>query len=410
MSPLWRVPTPVRLNWQGRPIAVIVPVAVRSITLSLCSVPVRSAATFTPLAQLAVTVPPIDVAVCAVMSHFTSEQLPSGRPAIADDPHEPANADAAFEPEPPPLPVLEEPPDVFPAGPSLPDGAVGANSFEVFSNAQPVASVAASTRLKREIFFMFMPLQFCIGTHGSRVYSGRPRKIFRKNGKRLSRCRIKARTASASKTGRIRTMRRAIFTRPWLIITVFFALIVTTSGCRRRTAEVAEYTDPHPLPEEPLVVDAASIGKHGGRFVIAQTGNPRTFNGMMANENSSTDITTRNLFTTLVDYDNGAQKFVPMLAKSWEVAADGLTWTFDIRRGAKFSDGHPMTAEDVLFSAQVALDPVLHPAVQDQLQLDGKPFEFSAPDPYRVVLKTPKPFGTVLVSLGSLTIYPKHIS
>ncbi len=119
------------------------------------------------------------------------------------------------------------------------------------------------------------------------------------------------------------------------LLIVVLALVTVCTGCRRRAAETAEYSDPHPLPEDPMVVEAPTIGKHGGRFVFAETGNPRTFNGMMANETSSTDITTRNLFTTLVDYDNGTQQFVPMLAKSWETAADGVTWTFHLRRGAK---------------------------------------------------------------------------
>jgi peptide/nickel transport system substrate-binding protein len=77
---------------------------------------------------------------------------------------------------------------------------------------------------------------------------------------------------------------------------------------------------------------------------------------MMANESSSGDITNLT-FSSLVDYDNETQEIEQGLAKSWEVAPDGVTWTFHLRKGAKFSDGHPMTAQDVLFSFQVALDP-----------------------------------------------------
>ena len=129
----------------------------------------------------------------------------------------------------------------------------------------------------------------------------------------------------------------------------------------------------------------------------------------MANETSTTDITNHHLFTYLVHYDNAKQQVVPMIAKSWEVSPDGLAWTFHLRRGAKFSDGHPITSEDVLFSAQVALDETLHPAVQDQLKFNGKPFEFSAPDPHTVVIRTDTPFATMVISAGALSIMPKHV-
>jgi len=202
-------------------------------------------------------------------------------------------------------------------------------------------------------------------------------------------------------------MRRGVFFRAALLVLLVVG-VAMTAGCRRRAAEVSEYNDPHPLPEDPLVVDAPSLGKHGGRFVFAMTGNPRTFNAMMANETSTTDITDHNLFTYLVHYDNARQQVVPMLAKSWDVSPDKLVWTFHLRRGAKFSDGHPITSEDILFSAQVALDETLHPAVQDQLKLNGRPFEFSAPDPHTVVVRTHTPVGTMLLTAGALKIMPKH--
>src|SRR5688572_28458970 len=102
-------------------------------------------------------------------------------------------------------------------------------------------------------------------------------------------------------------MRRFIFTRPRVIVTVFFALIAMTSGCRRRAADTTSYNDPHPLPEEPYVFEAPSIGRHGGRFVIGQTVNPRTFNALMTNEQSSSDLVER-MFIGLTQYDNAAQK------------------------------------------------------------------------------------------------------
>ncbi len=164
-----------------------------------------------------------------------------------------------------------------------------------------------------------------------------------------------------------------------LLLFLLIGAVGAEMGCRRRAAEVAEYQDPHPLPAEPFVRKVQTPGRYGGRFVLGQTQNPRTFNAMMANEASSNDI--NNLtYSSLVGYDNETQEIEPGLAKTWEVAPDGLTWTFHLRKGAAFSDGHPMTAQDVLFSFQVAFDPTLHPSVQDLLKMGDKFYEVSAPD------------------------------
>ena len=185
---------------------------------------------------------------------------------------------------------------------------------------------------------------------------------------------------------------------------------IVFSGCRRTASESAGYKDTIAAPEEPLVKQLETVGQHGGRFVLGVTVNPKTFNALMANETSSYDIL-RRTNTALVRYDNQTQQFAPELARSWEVAPDGVTWTFHLRKGAAFSDGHPITADDVLFSFQIAYDEVLHPAVQDLLQVGGENFKVSAPDPYTVVINTLKPNAFLLDVLchDGLLIMPRHV-
>jgi peptide/nickel transport system substrate-binding protein len=185
-------------------------------------------------------------------------------------------------------------------------------------------------------------------------------------------------------------------------------LSVLASGCGSTGGAASSYRDQHPLPTDTMRVNAPEIGGYGGRFVIGQTVGPKVFNAMLANEQSSTDVTNL-LFTGLTDFDNGTQQDGPLLAKSWELAPDGLTWTFHLRRGAQFSDGHPISSEDVLFSFMLAYDPVVNAPVQALIKMDGKPFELSAPDSYTVVIKTPAPNALLIPFAGAVRIMPKHV-
>jgi peptide/nickel transport system substrate-binding protein len=197
------------------------------------------------------------------------------------------------------------------------------------------------------------------------------------------------------------------------VVTVGIAVLAVSisglTGCSRRGNEAAaEFVDNIPLPDEPFVEDVDELGRHGGRYILGQTNSPKTFNPMMENETSSSDIT-NNLYASLTSFNNATQESEPGLAKTWELAPDGLTWTFHLRRGAAFSDGRPLTSADVLFSFEVAYDPTLHPSVQDLLQMNGKNFEVTAPDEYTVTIRTPEP-NAMLVNLASaVRILPKHV-
>jgi peptide/nickel transport system substrate-binding protein len=194
------------------------------------------------------------------------------------------------------------------------------------------------------------------------------------------------------------------------LVLAFAAALLTQPGCGGRRAEEAAYTDTVPPPAEPLTRQVATVGRYGGRFILAEPNTPRMFNAMMATDTASTDITDR-LFGFLVDYDHGTQQYGPGLAKSWDVSADGVTWTFHLRKGAAFSDGRPITAADVLFSFEVAYDDTLHPIIQEMLEIDGQRFTLSAPDPYTVVINTGRPHAGLLDALcpGNLAIMPKHV-
>lgn len=80
-----------------------------------------------------------------------------------------------------------------------------------------------------------------------------------------------------------------------------------------------------------------------------------TFDPATAEDNASV-VASGMVFTGLVQVDEN-QKLIKQLAESYSVANDGLTWTFKLRPNLKFSDGSSLTAQDVLYSINRALDP-----------------------------------------------------
>ena len=195
------------------------------------------------------------------------------------------------------------------------------------------------------------------------------------------------------------------------LLVILLMAIAASAGCRRTATETVAYKDEMPRPEEPLIRQLPAVGRHGGRFVLSETNNPRTFNGMMATETSSTDVTDR-LFGFLVDFDNGTQQYGPGLAKSWEVAPDGVTWTFHLRRGARvFRRSPDHRSGRAVFALRSSTTRDCIRSIQDSLQVGGQNFTVTAPDAYTIVINTGKPHAGLLDALcpGNLPIIPKHV-
>jgi peptide/nickel transport system substrate-binding protein len=161
-----------------------------------------------------------------------------------------------------------------------------------------------------------------------------------------------------------------------------------------------------PLPDNPLIAPC-DPGIPGGRLVFAQPGDPKTFNPLTASETSSTDITQR-VFAGLAMVDVPTQRMYPGLAESWSVSADGKTWTFHLRKGVRWSDGVPFTADDVVFNWQVIYDPRFPNPTVDQFRMDGKNFQVTRVDDYTVQVVTPDIYAPFLRFFGDVRLLPKH--
>lgn len=145
---------------------------------------------------------------------------------------------------------------------------------------------------------------------------------------------------------------------------------------------------------------------YGGDFRDWSTADPKTFNPFVAKETSSTDV--MDLFLpTLTGYNPYTLEPEGNLAKSWEVKNNGLTIVFHLREGAKWSDGQPITADDVIFSAKVHADPDVGSNSIKSFELDGSPIVWTKIDDYTVQADFPKPFAPALIQ--GWYIVPKHV-
>src|SRR6266568_1713613 len=164
---------------------------------------------------------------------------------------------------------------------------------------------------------------------------------------------------------------------------------------------------PHPLPPSPLIAKG-DPGRHGGRFVIAATAGPKTFNPLYALDSASDSIV-RLLFGSLVNLDCTTQQPGPGLAESWSVAPDQKTWTFKLRPGVRWSDGQPLTAEDVAFTwNELMYNPQLNRITYGMFQIGGKNFVVTNVDALTVRVITPEVYAPFLEFFGSVPILPRH--
>jgi peptide/nickel transport system substrate-binding protein len=99
----------------------------------------------------------------------------------------------------------------------------------------------------------------------------------------------------------------------------------------------------------------AEAPKYGGRLVLAIRNDVSGLNPFV--RTTSTNVYVRQLvYESLLDFDKSG-KVVPALAESWTTSPDGKSYLFKLRNGVKFHDGKELSADDVKWSVDYAMDP-----------------------------------------------------
>ena len=85
---------------------------------------------------------------------------------------------------------------------------------------------------------------------------------------------------------------------------------------------------------------------------------PRSFNRYLARD-LSTEVVTQLMQASLVRVNRVTQQLEPRLAERWELLPDQVTYRLHLRPGIQFSDGHPFSSADVVFSFRAIYDPAV---------------------------------------------------
>ncbi|MYD50291.1 MAG: hypothetical protein F4W93_02240 [Dehalococcoidia bacterium] len=135
-----------------------------------------------------------------------------------------------------------------------------------------------------------------------------------------------------------------------------------------------------PVPEDVLVLNVMNeIGQYGGMWRITQTGS------VIGDLDDKADC----MYREPNEVDS-----IPEICKSFQVSPDGTTWTFELRRGTKWSDGEPMTMEDVKFAWNELnfnkdFNPIVQPQYRDAITNNEVSFNVVDDSTFTLTFDTP---------------------
>lgn len=145
------------------------------------------------------------------------------------------------------------------------------------------------------------------------------------------------------------------------------------------------------------------VPKTGGEITIGVVGAPQYINPLLCQTNDVDSDISRLIFSGLLKYDNNLEPAAD-LTESWQNSEDQKSYTFKLKKGLKWQDGQPLTADDVVFTFQSIKDQEF----KSPLLISVKGIEIEKIDELTVKLTLPQPYPDFLDVL-TFGILPSHV-
>lgn len=201
------------------------------------------------------------------------------------------------------------------------------------------------------------------------------------------------------------------------LLSVLLVMAMLLAGCGAATEVVAPTQAPtSPPPEAPTAeptalatgvpvptevptvalepTQSAPVIKRGGVLKIGFEADATDLDPATSSAAADTNIQDL-VYEGLVKWNPETMELEPLLAKSWEISPDGLTYTFHLQEGVKWQNGDPFVAEDVKFSVDRILDPNLGStrasvlsSIQSVEVVDELTVVFALKEPYAPLLSS----------------------
>jgi len=153
---------------------------------------------------------------------------------------------------------------------------------------------------------------------------------------------------------------------------------------------------------------SAGTPHRGGNLTFARAYEPITFDPLKTQGDNGSLWDMVQVYDQLVEYGPGSLDVQPGLASSWTISPDGLRYTFKLR-SARFSDGTPVTAQDVKFSIDRFASPKTDAAYAEFLAAAYKSSSTPSADTFVIELKQPDAGFLAALAVPVASITPKAV-